>query len=110
MKIKAYGVKEKGGSPEPFYYESTIGKNDVFVKITHCSMARGDIQFLNDDWGDAKFPVVPGHEIVGIVDSTGSNVNDLKPGDRVGIGYRSRHVLNVNFARRVTNSSVRIKK
>ena len=38
------------------------------VRITHCSVARGDIQFIDDDWGDARFPLVPGHEIVGIVE------------------------------------------
>jgi D-arabinose 1-dehydrogenase-like Zn-dependent alcohol dehydrogenase len=63
MKIKAYGVKEKGGRPEPFYYEREVGKNDALVKITHCSIARGDIQLMNDDWGDTKFPVVPGKEV-----------------------------------------------
>jgi D-arabinose 1-dehydrogenase-like Zn-dependent alcohol dehydrogenase len=88
MKIKAYGVKEKGGRPEPFYYEKEVGKNDALVKISHCSIARGDIQFMNDDWGDTNFPVVTGHEIVGIVEEIGPNVTDLKVGDRVGIGYQ----------------------
>ena len=56
MKIKAYAIKKRGGRAELFTYERKVGKNDVLVTITHCSIARGDIQFINDDWGDTKFP------------------------------------------------------
>lgn len=99
MKIKAYGVKEKSGRPEPFSYEREVGKNDALVKITHCSIARGDIQFMNDDWGDTKFPVVPGHEIVGIVEEIGPNVTDLKTGDRVGTGYQQEACFECAFCK-----------
>jgi D-arabinose 1-dehydrogenase-like Zn-dependent alcohol dehydrogenase len=88
MKIRAYAVKEKGGKAEPFIYERKVGKNTVLVKVTHCGIAMGDIQIINDDWGDTSFPVVPGHEIIGIVEQTGSGVTSLKNGDRVGIGYQ----------------------
>jgi D-arabinose 1-dehydrogenase-like Zn-dependent alcohol dehydrogenase len=99
MKIKAYGVKEKGGKPGAFYYEREVGKNDALVKITHCSIARGDIQLMNDDWGDTKFPVVPGHEIVGIVEDTGPNVAGLHPGERVGIGYQQESCFECEFCK-----------
>ena len=78
MKIKAYAIKKKGGKAEPFSYERTLGKNDVLVRITHCSITRGDIQIINNDWGDTKFPVVPGHEIIGIIEETASEVIGLK--------------------------------
>ncbi len=99
MKIKAFAVKEKGGRPEPFYYERSLSENDALVKITHCSIARGDIQLMNDDWGDTKFPVVPGHEIVGIVEAVGANVADLKAGDRVGIGYQQEACFACEFCK-----------
>ena len=88
MKIKAYAIKNKGGKAEAFIYERKIGKNSVLVKVAHCSIAMGDIQIINDDWGDTKFPSVPGHEIIGIVEQTGSSVKSLKNGDCVGIGYQ----------------------
>ena len=88
MRINAHAVKERGGPTEPFSYERDLGPRDVLVGITHCSVARGDIQFINDDWGDARFPLVPGHEIVGVVEEIGSEVASLRRGDRVGIGYQ----------------------
>jgi len=99
MKIKAYAIKEKGGMPEPFFYERKVGKNDVLVKINHCSIAMGDIQIINDDWGDTKFPVVPGHEIIGIIEETGSKVTGLKNGDRVGIGYQQEACFKCQFCK-----------
>lgn len=88
MRINAYAVLKKGGAAEPFFYERELTARDVLVKITHCSVARGDVQYVTDDWGDARFPLVPGHEIVGVVSETGAEVADLRPGDRVGVGYQ----------------------
>jgi D-arabinose 1-dehydrogenase-like Zn-dependent alcohol dehydrogenase len=99
MKIKAYAVKKKGGKAEPFFYERTLGKNDVLVSITHCSITRGDIQLINNDWGDTTFPLVPGHEIIGIIEETSLEVSDLKHGDRVGIGYQQEACFECEFCR-----------
>jgi D-arabinose 1-dehydrogenase-like Zn-dependent alcohol dehydrogenase len=60
----------------------------VLVKITRRSITRGDLQMIENDWGDARFPLVASHEMVGIVDRTGSRVTELDPGDRVGVGYQ----------------------
>jgi D-arabinose 1-dehydrogenase-like Zn-dependent alcohol dehydrogenase len=97
MKIKAYGIKEEGGKAAPFYYERNVGDNEVRVKIRYCAIARGDIQFMSNDWGDTKFPLVPGHEIVGIVEETGSNVTTLKVGDCVGVGYQQAACFECEF-------------
>ena len=99
MQIRAHAIKEKGGRAEPFLYERAVGSRDVLVRITHCSVARGDIQFMDDDWGDARFPLVPGHEIVGIVEELGSEVADLHRGDRVGIGYQQEACFDCSYCR-----------
>jgi alcohol/geraniol dehydrogenase (NADP+) len=88
MRIQAHAVREKGGRTEPFTYERDVGRRDVLVRITHCSVARGDLQYIDDDWGDARFPLVPGHEIVGVVEEVGAEVADRRRGDRVGVGYQ----------------------
>jgi D-arabinose 1-dehydrogenase-like Zn-dependent alcohol dehydrogenase len=99
MRISAYAIREKGGRAEPFWYERAVGGHDVVVRITHRSVARGDIQFIDDDWGDARFPLVPGHEIVGLVEEAGADVTDLRPGDRVGVGYQQEACFECAFCR-----------
>ena len=75
------------------------GNRDVLVRITHRSLARGDIQYIDNDWGDARYPLVPCHEIVGIVEEAGSEVADLHVGDRVGIGYQLEACFDCSFCR-----------
>jgi D-arabinose 1-dehydrogenase-like Zn-dependent alcohol dehydrogenase len=99
MKIKAYGIKEECGKAEPFYYERNVGDHEVRVKIIYCAIARGDVQIISNDWGDTKFPLVPGHEIVGIVEETGSRVTSLKIGDRVGVGYQQEACFECEFCK-----------
>jgi D-arabinose 1-dehydrogenase-like Zn-dependent alcohol dehydrogenase len=99
MKINAYAIKKKGGKAEPFSYERTLGKNDILVRITHCAIARGDIQIINNDWGDTNFPVIPGHEIIGIIEETASEGIGLDSGDRVGIGYQQEACFECEFCR-----------
>jgi len=99
MRIKAYGIKQKDGKAEPFYYERNVGDNEVSVKILYCAIAKGDIQFISDDWGDTKFPLVPGHEMVGIVEEIGSSVTGLSVGDRVGVGYQQSACFECAFCK-----------
>jgi alcohol/geraniol dehydrogenase (NADP+) len=102
MRIRAHAIKDRGGRAGPFFYERDLDRRDVLVRITHCSVARGDIQFINDDWGDARFPLVPGHEIVGVVEDAGADVADLRRGDRVGIGYQQEACFECAYCRQGT--------
>ena len=102
MRIRAHAIRDRGGRTEPFFYERDLGRRDVLVRITHCSVARGDIQFINDDWGDARFPLVPGHEIVGVVEEAGADVADLRRGDRVGIGYQQEACFECTYCQQGT--------
>ena len=97
MEIAAYAINEPGGTAEPFSYSSSLGSGDVLVRITHRSLARGDIQYIDNAWGDTRFPLVPSHEIIGIVEEAGPEVADLHPGDRVGIGYQQQACFECAF-------------
>ena len=99
MVIRAYAINESGGTAEPFLYERTLGSRDVLVKITHRSLARGDIQYIDNAWGDTRFPLVPSHEMVGIVEEAGSEVAGPLTGDRVGIGYQQEACFECSFCR-----------
>jgi D-arabinose 1-dehydrogenase-like Zn-dependent alcohol dehydrogenase len=99
MKIAAYAVNQPGGKVEPFFYERRLGKNDLLIKISHCAITTGDVQMMNNAWGDTKFPLVAGHEIIGTIEQTGSTVEHLKNGDRVGIGYQLEACFNCKFCK-----------
>jgi alcohol dehydrogenase (NADP+) len=60
--------------------------SDVQVEIQFCGVCHSDIHFVRNEWGNAVFPVVPGHEIIGRVQAVGSAVHRFKPGDLVGVG------------------------
>lgn len=60
--------------------------NDVLIKIQFCGVCHSDIHQARNEWGGAKYPMVPGHEIVGHVERVGSAVTKHKVGDAVGIG------------------------
>lgn len=88
MRINAYAIMEAGGAAVPFEYDAVLGPHDVLVRLTHRSIARGDVQAIDNEWGDTRFPFVPGHQMVGVVERMGTQVARLRPGDRVGVGYQ----------------------
>src|SRR5690606_6083573 len=59
---------------------------DVAIEIKYAGICHSDIHQVREEWGQAIFPMVPGHEIAGVVTEVGSAVTDVKPGDRVGVG------------------------
>ncbi len=64
----------------------TVGAHDVLIDIKFAGICHSDIHQARDGWGEGIFPMVPGHEIAGIVTEVGSEVTKYKVGDRVGVG------------------------
>ena len=60
--------------------------NDVVIEILYCGVCHSDIHNVRNDWGNAKHPLVPGHEIIGRVVQVGGQVTRFKLGDHVGVG------------------------
>lgn len=60
--------------------------DDVLIDIAYAGICHSDIHQANEDWGMAIFPMVPGHEIAGVVAEVGSAVTNYQVGDRVGVG------------------------
>lgn len=65
--------------PEP-------GAHDVEIAIEFCGLCHSDVHTIRSEWGQAKYPLVPGHEIVGIVSRVGDSVEGFTIGQRVGVG------------------------
>src|SRR5947209_15025184 len=60
--------------------------HDVLVEIKYCGICHTDIHFVRNDFGFSVYPLVPGHEIVGVIKAVGDHVLKFKVGDSVGIG------------------------
>lgn len=66
----------------------------VLIRITACGVCRTDLHIMDSELPDPKLPLIPGHEIIGTILQTGSEVTGLKPGDLVGVpwlGYTCGH-------------------
>ncbi|KAH8721958.1 zinc-binding dehydrogenase [Ilyonectria robusta] len=81
--------KMEWGAFEPKKWE----EEDVDIQITHCGICGSDLHTLRSGWGETPYPCCVGHEIVGKAVRVGSNVKDIKVGDRVGVGAQARSCL-----------------
>ena len=92
--VNAYAASEAGGILEPYQYElGPLGDHDVDIAVESCGICHSDLSMLNNEWGMTSFPFVPGHEIIGTVKEAGAHVSNLKPGDRVGVGWHSGYCM-----------------
>jgi uncharacterized zinc-type alcohol dehydrogenase-like protein len=87
VEVKAYAVKAEGQALEPFTVERREpDPEEVLVELSYCGICHTDLVLANNENGQAMYPVVPGHEMVGKVVQAGAGVTDLAVGDVVGIG------------------------
>ncbi|MFW0788180.1 NAD(P)-dependent alcohol dehydrogenase [Gordonia sp. CPCC 205333] len=63
-----------------------LGEHDVRIDIAYCGICHSDIHTARGEWGATPYPVVPGHEIAGLVEAVGPGVTKFAVGDRVGVG------------------------
>lgn len=83
----AWAARDPSGVLSPYKFSRrAVGPDDVSLRITHCGICYADFVWTRNKYRDSKYPVVPGHEIVGVVREVGSNVSRFKPGDHVGVG------------------------
>lgn len=89
MEINALAAQEAKAPVEPFTYEAdAVAKFGAEIEITHCGVCHSDLHLLDGDWSSGQFPLVAGHEIIGMVKSVGSEADKSLVGQRVGIGWQ----------------------
>ncbi|WP_109505733.1 NAD(P)-dependent alcohol dehydrogenase [Nocardioides speluncae] len=85
--VSAYGAKSATEPLAPLTIERRdLGPHDVLTEIKYAGICHSDIHTVRGDWGRQPYPVVPGHEIAGVVTEVGSAVSAHGVGDRVGVG------------------------
>ncbi|VFQ99670.1 unnamed protein product [Cuscuta campestris] len=89
LPVKAFGwaARDTSGVLSPFNFSRReTGEKDVQFKVLYCGICHSDLHMLKNEWGFTAYPVVAGHEIVGVVTDVGSKVERFKVGDKVGVG------------------------
>lgn len=87
IKSNGYAAQDAKSALAPFQFERReVGPNDVLIEIVYCGICHSDIHQVRNEWGGSKYPMVPGHEIVGKVLKVGANVKKHKEGDLAGVG------------------------
>ena len=82
-----YAVHSATTPAEPFTFERRdLRPKDVLLDIEFCGICHSDIHQARNEWSNALYPMVPGHEIIGIVKAVGTEVSGFHVGERVGIG------------------------
>lgn len=83
----AWAARDPSGLLSPYKFNRrVVGPDDVSLTIAYCGVCYADVIWSRNEHGDSRYPVVPGHEIVGTVKEVGSNVERFKVGDHVGVG------------------------
>ncbi|MDE1726439.1 MAG: NAD(P)-dependent alcohol dehydrogenase [Thaumarchaeota archaeon] len=85
--VHGYAAQQAKTSLGPYSFERREPCDyDIVIDIGYCGICHTDIHQVGDEWGGSTFPMVPGHEITGIVSQVGPKVTRYKIGDRVGVG------------------------
>lgn len=90
--INAYAVFEAGGELKPHEYDpGDLGNNEAEIDVLFSGVCHSDLSMIDNEWGIAQYPLVPGHEVVGRVAQVGSGVRGLAIGQVVGLGWHSSY-------------------
>jgi uncharacterized zinc-type alcohol dehydrogenase-like protein len=85
--VRALAAMSKGA---PFvrhdFSRRALGSHDVLIDIAYAGICHSDIHQVREEWGPAIFPMVPGHEIAGVVREVGAAVSKFSVGDHIGVG------------------------
>lgn len=82
-----YGVHEANAPLQPLKFERrALRDDDVAINIDYCGVCHSDLHYVHNDWKNTRFPLVPGHEIVGRVTAVGPAVSRYRVGDLVAVG------------------------
>ena len=87
MNVRGLAALSKNAPLTPYSFtRRELLPNDVAIDIKYAGICHSDIHQVREEWGGARFPMVPGHEIAGVVSAIGSSVSKFAVGDLIGVG------------------------
>jgi uncharacterized zinc-type alcohol dehydrogenase-like protein len=87
MKTTAHAARSADSPLERFELERRAAReNDVLIEILYCGVCHSDLHQARNDWGGSRYPLVPGHEVIGRVSAVGGKVRRHAVGDLVAVG------------------------
>ncbi|PIN23677.1 Alcohol dehydrogenase, class V [Handroanthus impetiginosus] len=87
--VKAIGwaARDPSGVFAPIKFSRrATGEHDVQFRVLYCGICHSEVHLAKNEWGGTMYPLIPGHEIVGVVTEVGNKVQKFKPGDKVAVG------------------------
>jgi len=87
MNVRGLAALSKSALLTPYSFtRRDLLPNDVAISIKYAGICHSDIHQVREEWGGARFPMVPGHEISGVVSGVGDAVTKFSVGDLIGVG------------------------
>ncbi|KAK3231884.1 hypothetical protein Dsin_003765 [Dipteronia sinensis] len=98
--VAGWAAHDSSGNITPYIFKRREnGVDDVTIKVMYCGICHTDLHHVRNDWGITMYPVVPGHEITGMITTVGSDVENFKVGDKVGVGCLAASCLQCEFCK-----------
>jgi uncharacterized zinc-type alcohol dehydrogenase-like protein len=90
MMINAYAAKQAGAELEPYQYDpGELDSQQVEIEVKYCGICHSDLSMIDNEWGMSAYPLIAGHEVVGLISAVGRDVKQFKPGQTVGLGWHA---------------------
>ena len=87
IRVHGYAAQSATDKLAPFSFDRRAPlPDDVVIEIMYCGVCHSDLHTARNEWGNTRYPCVPGHEIVGRVTAIGNTVKTFKVGDLAGVG------------------------
>jgi len=94
MPINAYAAPSARADLVPFEYEpDELKPDEVEIDVHYCGICHSDLSLIDNSWFMSEYPLVPGHEVAGVIKAKGAAVTHLEVGQQVGVGWFSRSCM-----------------